>query len=135
MNKGIWVGIFIAVFAIVMVSISPAVAQIDEEDYAEYAEAFEIFFANITTLGGLACSDGDVPKFLNGEWSCASVDSSSISEVLKLEPQSIAPVACTVDNIGTIYLNDGPDHDGVCVCKEFGGGNHQYLEISGFGVC
>ena len=132
MNKGIWAGIFIAVLAIVVVSISPAFA--GEEEYEEYAEAFEIFYASITTLGGLACSDGDVPKFLNGEWSCASVDSSSISEVMKLEPQSIAPVACTVDNIGTLYLNDGLDYDGVCVCAEFGG-SPQYIEITGTGTC
>jgi len=123
MNKGVWAGITIAVIAIVMVSTNPVIAQEADKGWK-----------NLITLGGLACSDGETVKFLDGEWRCASNDTTSISEVLKLEPQSSEPVACTVDNIGTLYINDGPQFDGVCVCAEYGG-SPQYVELTGTGTC
>ena len=123
MKKGVWVGLSVAVFAVILVTINPATAQEAEKGWK-----------NLITLGGLACSDGDTVKFLGGEWSCAPNVTTSISEVLNLEPQVTAPLACTVDNIGAIYLNDGPQFDGVCICAEYGG-SPQYIEITGTGSC
>ena len=98
------------------------------------AEEADKGWKSLITLGVLDCSNGETVMFKDGEWSFMSDYTTSISEIMKLEPQSSEPVACTDDNIGTLYLNDGPQFDGVCVCAEYGG-SAQYIELTGTGTC
>ena len=117
MNKGVWVGMSIGIFGAVMLGIN----------FAEAQEAVE------DTLGSIACENGETLKYVGNSWKCKKLQSFEFDS-LQLEPQTVAPVACTVDNIGAIYLNDGPQFDGVCICAEYGG-SPQYIEITGTGTC
>jgi len=117
MNKGIWVGMSIGIFGAVMLGIN----------FAEAQEAVEV------TLGSFACENGETLKFVGNSWKCKKMQSFEFA-ALQLEPQTVAPEACTVDNIGAVYLHDGPQFDGVCICVEYGD-SPQYVDLTGTDSC
>ncbi len=116
MKKGIWVVLSIAVFGAVMLG-------------ANFAEAQKAVGA---TLSSIACANGETIEFVDNGWKCVKMEILFNSKNLQLLES--APVECTAENIGAIYINDNPLFDAVCVCAEYGG-SHQFIELSGTGIC